>query len=1180
MSGILLVPVHLDALWLRNDLSVVDPKADFTRLPFWDGDLEINPDVANISEGIVSQPFGDKGFQLKAGVHLHWALPDALTRGSAGKAKQRERRGATFPAVPNRWLISSGAKGSKTPHQQWIVESDYIHPHATERVHHAVAVPFPFSTGEAPFRHLGRRKPFAGWLDNAECLASAGYRLTAIGYEPNSTGDLGKHGGYGEPTFAALYPNCHSVFGFHDRMPPDSLKGAYYEVLGWYSDPEKLDCLRTEHFAQALAAARNAKGHASEGEMMSTALRDAFRWRAAVASDLPDRIVCYARLEFDAANPDDPRLHKRAVEVAVGNTSTEALSAYLADGDRELEEQLESLHLAPRLHGRKLDIGFKFRELRHEKGFAPVAGGLVWAIRPQETSADARKGPDARMEQPLPSQWAHLLNELNLRQVEYDRAAEDLTSMRRQLFADWYMYMLCTHPPDDHHADYPAVDELRHFIDKNDLQPLERQQKRVLALERQRTRAHRSLHDAIAAPPASVTAQHVLQSVPAPRYWHPHDPAILIVDECVEATTRHGQDGRLDPEGLLCCHVVTSSDGPVYGADNIERIRHAIDGLEPTDNQEAIGFSKWSKQPWNPFALEWRVELFPVREQNGLDTADGEYSSSFIDNNYELAVGNVDLTPKAGKATTRKAMSVYSGSSLLTPHAKRQLENRIQAFLEERKADGDNDDHVVKAIHRVRDRLAGGSFHALAQRLHGCGEALLMHKQTMQLPIAEPFGFADAQAFSDRVRAAVQYQNRSAPQPGDDFQPIRAGSFRIHLLRLVDTFGRTQSLRVKNDKVIVSEALHTHGAPDRVSLSPRLVQPARLNFRWLAADRGGPNQSDEIEMTAHPNTTPICGWLLPNDLDDSLMIYDAGGAPLGSLRASLDAAKSECEWIPAPGGSSMSIEHIANGHLKRLVGYLKKQDAASFERFLANVQSAFERIDPESHAQHDALALLVGRPMALVRTTLDLQLRGRPAISQSWNNLRRDMDRDLRGEAQGMAATTTRHSHSATRVQFPIRLGAARQLNDGLVCFWKEASNGGAPEYDYEGGPRWPAFDAGSEPDLLQSIGDPPQKLTMLMDPLGVVHASSGVLPMKSIHIPAAQYANALQKMAMTFLCAPILTTQGRVEVPLPGEPGYAWSWLVPDAAARDISPVSLDADLDATSQIVEGWLQLSRIEK
>src|SRR5271169_6209474 len=80
-AEILMVPIQLDALYLKKERSVVETMADFSRLPYCDGKRDLNPDVANLSEEILSQPFQDRSLQLKAGVHLHWALPDALTRG-------------------------------------------------------------------------------------------------------------------------------------------------------------------------------------------------------------------------------------------------------------------------------------------------------------------------------------------------------------------------------------------------------------------------------------------------------------------------------------------------------------------------------------------------------------------------------------------------------------------------------------------------------------------------------------------------------------------------------------------------------------------------------------------------------------------------------------------------------------------------------------------------------------------------------------------------------------------------------------------------------------------------------------------------------------------------------------------------------------------------------------------
>ena len=104
MSDMLLVPIHLDALCLKTDQAVVEAMADFRRLAYCDGTRDVNPDVAYISEEIVSTPFQNQNLYLKAGIHLHWSLPDALTTGT------QKEQGTTFPRVPNRWLVTRRRK--------------------------------------------------------------------------------------------------------------------------------------------------------------------------------------------------------------------------------------------------------------------------------------------------------------------------------------------------------------------------------------------------------------------------------------------------------------------------------------------------------------------------------------------------------------------------------------------------------------------------------------------------------------------------------------------------------------------------------------------------------------------------------------------------------------------------------------------------------------------------------------------------------------------------------------------------------------------------------------------------------------------------------------------------------------------------------------------------------------
>jgi hypothetical protein len=179
----------------------------------------------------------------------------------------------------------------------------------------------------------------------------------------------------------------------------------------------------------------------------------------------------------------------------------------------------------------------------------------------------------------------------------------------------------------------------------------------------------------------------------------------------------------------------------------------------------------------------------------------------------------------------------------------------------------------------------------------------------------------------------------------------------------------------------------------------------------------------------------------------------------------------------------------------------------------------------------------MGRPIALVRATVDLQLQGRPAIHQGWNVFRQDLDRNQR------------ETNDFDTVSFPIRLGEFNQFNDGLVGYWNET--GGEYEGDVFYSPQSDPIDdpsirthANDPMTIHQTVTSPPHFLTMLIDPRGIVNATSGILPVKAISIPPDQYTDALKAIEITFLSTPILAEVSKMRLPLPAEPGFTWSWL------------------------------------
>jgi hypothetical protein len=104
------------------------------------------------------------------------------------------------------------------------------------------------------------------------------------------------------------------------------------------------------------------------------------------------------------------------------------------------------------------------------------------------------------------------------------------------------------------------------------------------------------------------------------------------------------------------------------------------------------------------------------------------------------------------------------------------------------------------------------------------------------------------------------------------------------------------------------------------------------------------------------------------------------------------------------------------------------------------------------------------------------------------------------------------------------------------------------------------------------------------LDPRGVVHATSGILPAKAIHIPADQFSDALQNLEITFLSAPVLSDRGVISLPLPAEPGYAWSWLRKENGvwdnATEIRQPSAEATFTAPQELIEGWLKLTQVDE
>lgn len=1336
MPTVLLVPMHIDALYVAENTNVRKALADYSKLPYeyQDSNRHWNASggvpSANLSETILSPPMDTDTLPLGPGIHLHWALPAALTHSAEQDADGAHR----FPVVPNRFLVTRSR--NEKIEQQWVVESDYLAPDLTMiQPPDSVAVPFPFNNLNGPpyqpFRFMGRKVDPKEWSQvdpkKPDYLGTYGLALTATGVtESVPTLDHVK------ATFAAFYPNCQGVFGLHDDDSSvlNALSGVTYDVLGWYADP-----------AQDCTAAFSA-GYTGKGTTQRMAdFEDRFEWTFDPGSaDFPQRTVLYGRVTFQNEHKDNPAATEPKIELSIGNSPTEALSAYLAqcmantDKDQTnkstYEEQLEAIQVADRLNQSTMDLGAAFNEARHTKGFTPRPGGILWSVQQADTST----GND---EITLLDELAHKLSQLNDCQKTYDRALDTIVSLGERLFSDFCAWMFISYYHDEDQTDDIAylrtnLDSLYGVVDQGALAPLRKYMTDTGRLVFQMdpktgnvtaTPAEviiRLISDAngyfqnlldnlngvngnlgladssnvsksikahfadcgitlspnatvsgespkwkvsdggvdypivqndhfleLHIPPfASQTAcqlasalkdfiatleakapQCVLRPTAAPRYWQPNDPVALMVGTSAITTERFGIDD------LLPCTLLS---GPVDDADLLNlpndpkrvltNIREAVEGIAKSSN--VFGFTSWTAQPWNPFMLVWNVQYFP-------NVRSGKYASDAITGSYQLSTDGCDLSPNNAAFTTNA--EEYSGFSILTPHASEALKQDLAAFIAGEYSSlpepYNNDlatlpdekvqeylDKNIAALQTDYEKLSTSlkdpirtamrayaivkDKPCLSQALGGFNDALLTMKRTMQLDVSDPMYSAsppgddpdpsDSMLLATEISGLVGDALLRAPNPYAVFSSIRSGKLKITGLHLVDSFGQVNNLSFEG--ATTSAEVMPKQSDGTILLLPRLSQPARMLFRWLSATRI--NDQDDQEMNAHPATSPICGWVLPNNLDSSLMVYDASGAMQGLV-------DEQGVWMPAPGSAQpVAVNDIVNPHLQQLVKYLTSagDNGETFmSAFLTAIENSLEKIDPENFAQHEGLALLMGRPLALVRASLSLEVQGLPARDNSRGVIKETVGQYIKDSTSIDTTTTSpipdRFTSAFNKVLFPVRIGEPGQLNDGLVGYWVEDAKGtsiGETFYAPGGGSN-AAYNGVSGPsvvtaltNLQQSMDAPASIVTMLVDPRGVVHATSGILPSKPVSIPPDQYADALKRINITFLTAPILVTgtdydapDGSRKVPLtlPNEPGYTWSWLSQQSRTwsetQSFSAADTSAKFAGQQWICEGWLQL-----
>ncbi|NJK31025.1 MAG: DUF3892 domain-containing protein [Deltaproteobacteria bacterium] len=405
---------------------------------------------------------------------------------------------------------------------------------------------------------------------------------------------------------------------------------------------------------------------------------------------------------------------------------------------------------------------------------------------------------------------------------------------------------------------------------------------------------------------------------------------------------------------------------------------------------------------------------------------------------------------------------------------------------------------------------------------------------------------------------------------------MRSGQAYFEYLRLYDRFGRvlwliepgsdTGLYDAKNFPLLRHPSLQVADAqrlPELASINsviqlpPRVLQHARLSFDLVDA-------GDEGKIYGHDaGANPIGGWVLPNHLDNSLSLYTGTGEALGEFRLFVQDDGSKLgSWTPPAHGAIATLDDVAAAAplVHAMISAPQLASQAGFEAFLAVIDSTLWTVDPLGGRDDQNLSVLIGRPLALVRTRLQLCLQGPPVRASDWPNTTLDF--------------TDIPSPEFVDFQLGVRLGDQATRHDGVIGYYTGT--------DYSAFNSVVAPDASAQQSYVRQIGpigttqapnflslsfaaDDQQYVSVLVDPRASIHAITGLLPIKQIDVPAGLIEGALARMEVGFAMGPILTnikatpTQAgtvptlptAITLPTPVEQAGTWSWYERDVGGQ-----------------------------
>jgi len=238
-------------------------------------------------------------------------------------------------------------------------------------------------------------------------------------------------------------------------------------------------------------------------------------------------------------------------------------------------------------------------------------------------------------------------------------------------------------------------------------------------------------------------------------------------------------------------------------------------------------------------------------------------------------------------------------------------------------------------------------------------------------------------------------------------------------------------------------------------------------------------------------SSPICGFLMENELDQNLQVYDSQGEFLGWLQR----GDQNVKWRSTP-EKEINPKEIA-GEMGTFVRAVLGWNASAFTDLFAAIDKKFENASQSESVFERQLC--VGNILALVCAKIEIEEEG---LALKYWGEKNTSQTDYR------------------QVKFPVKIGDERRTRDGVAAFFVSDENG----IDYSA-----ACEAGV--GLTCTLEKSVQNLSLLIDPYREITIRTGLLPVKRESLAPALYEKALTSMNPVLSHWPVLEKKADTQI-------------------------------------------------